>query len=210
MKKSLLLILAALTLSFSAQAAEILIAPTSPEAANNLSAALASAADGDVIVLSEGTYVESNTIPFDAKGVTVKAADGANVVLQLKAPITISNGGKVTLQGLKMDASQLGSHKHAIEVTDATDGKELVMDGCELYGYTVVDAAIYVAEANTLKVCEVKNCYFHDNMKSCIFFEGALSNFLLIQSTFANIETSSSEYISVVDVRNANYAIINH
>ena len=210
MRKSLLLFLAALTLNFSAQAAEILIAPTSPEAANNLSVALASAADGDVIVLSEGTYVESNAIPFDAKGVTVKAADGANVVLQLKAPITISNGGKATLQGLKMDASQLGSHKHVIEATDATDSKELVMDGCELYGYSVVNAAIYVAEANTLKVCEVKNCYFHDNMKSCIFFEGSLSNFLLVQSTFANIATSSSEYMSVVDVRNANYAIINH
>ena len=210
MKKSLLLFLAALTLNFSAQAAEILIAPTSPEAANNLSVALTSAADGDVIVLSEGTYVESNAIPFDAKGVTVKAADGANVVLQLKAPITISNGGKATLQGLKMDASQLGSHKHVIEATDATDSKELVMDGCELYGYSVVNAAIYVAEANTLKVCEVKNCYFHDNMKSCIFFEGTLSNFLLVQSTFANIATSSSEYMSVVDVRNANYTIINH
>ena len=210
MKKSLLLILAALTLSFSAQAAEILIAPTSPEAANNLSVALASAADGDVIVLSEGTYVESNTIPFDAKGVTVKAADGANVVLQLKAPITISNGAKATLQGLKMDASQLGSHKHAIEVADATDGKELLMDGCELYGYTVVDAAIFVDEANTLKMCEVKNCYFHDNMKSCIFLKGKVSKFLLLNSTFANIETASSGHISVVDVRNTTSFIANH
>ena len=210
MKKSLLLIFSAFVLSFSVQAAEILIAPTSPEAVNNLSVAMASAADGDVIVLSEGTYVESNEIQFDAKSVTIKAAEGANVVLQLQAPITISNGGKATLQGIKLDASQLGSHKHVIEATDATDGKALVMDGCELYGYSVVHAAIYVAEANTLKVCEVKNCYFHDNMKSCIFFEGALSNFLLIQSTFANIATSSSEYMSVVDVRNANYAIINH
>lgn len=211
MRKSLLLFLAALTLAFSAQAAEILLAPTSPEAANNLSAALASAADGDVIVLSEGTYVESNTILFDAKGVTVKAADGANVVLQLKAPITISNGGKATLQGLKMDASQLGSHKHAIEVADATDGKELLMDGCELYGYTVVDAAIFVDEANTLKICEVKNCYFHDNMKSCIFLEGAVSKFLLLNSTFANIATStSSGYLSVVDIRNTTSFIANH
>lgn len=211
MRKSLLLFLAALTLAFSAQAAEILLAPTSPEAANNLSAALASAADGDVIVLSEGTYVESNAIPFDAKGVTVKAADGANVVLQLKAPITISNGGKATLQGLKMDASQLGSHKHAIEVADATDGKELLMDGCELYGYTVVDAAIYVGAANTLRICEVKNCYFHDNMKSCIFLEGAVSKFLLLNSTFANIATStSSGYLSVVDVRNTTSFIANH
>ena len=211
MRKSLLLILAVLTLSFSAQAAEILLAPTSPEAANNLSAALASAADGDVIVLSEGTYVESNAISFDAKGVTVKAADGANVVLQLKAPITISNGGKATLQGLKMDASQLGSHKHAIEVTDATDGKELLMDGCELYGYNVVDAAIHVAAANALKICEVKNCYFHDNMKSCIFLEGAVSKFLLINSTFANIATStSSGYLSVLDIRNTTSFIANH
>ena len=210
MKKTLLLVLSAMVLSFSAQAAEILIAPTSPEAANNLSVALASAVDGDVIVLSAGTYVESNEMKFDAKGVTVKAADGANVVLQLKAPITISNGGKATLQGLKMDASQLGSYSHAIEVIDATDGKELLMDGCELYGYTVVNAAIFVDEANALKVCEVKNCYFHDNMKSCIFLEGKVSKFLLLNSTFANIATSSSEYISVVDVRNAKSFIANH
>ncbi|MBO5404632.1 MAG: DUF4957 domain-containing protein [Paludibacteraceae bacterium] len=211
MKKSLLLVLSVLVLSFSAHAAEVVISPTSPGATNNLSVALASAADGDVIVLSEGTYVESNTIQFDAKGVTVKAAEGANVVLQLQAPITISNGGKATLHGLKMDASQLGSHKHAIEVTDATDGKELLMDGCELYGYNVVDAAIHVAAANALKICEVKNCYFHDNMKSCIFLEGAVAKFLLLNSTFANIATStSSGYLSVVDVRNTTSFIANH
>ena len=166
---------------------------------------------GGTIVLAGGTYTTSDTITIDKAGITIKAEEDANVVLQPKAPIEIGNGGKLALQNIKIDASQLGSNKHVIEVIDATDEKELVMDGCELYGYSVVHAAIYVAEANTLKVCEVDNCYFHDNMKSCIFLEGAVSKFLLLNSTFANIATStSSGYLSVVDVRNTTSFIANH
>ena len=212
MKKNLLLILAALTLSFTAQAKEIVISPTSPEAADNLRIALTSAEDGDVIIMQAGTYVESNAnyLAFDGKSVTVKAAEGANVLLQPQVPITIANGGKATLQGIKIDASQLGTYEHLIYATDATADKQLVIKDCEIYGFTPVSSAIYVSEANKLKVCDIQNSYFHNITKSCIFLEGEVSKFLLLNSTFANVTTAGSYYASVVDVRDAAAVIVNH
>ena len=206
MKKTIFL-LVALALSFTAQAAVITISPATPDALRH---ALNDAADGDVIEMAEGTYVESNSnyIAFDGKSVTVKAAEGANVVLQPQVPITISNGAKATLQGIKIDASHLQDvktdYEHVIYATDNTDGKELVLDGCEVYGYSLNSSVIYASETNTLALCKITNCYFHDIMKSCLFFDGnSLTKLFVSKSTFANIATTTGSYwASVIDVRN--------
>lgn len=209
MKKSLLLFLAALTLSFSAQAKVTVI---SPDAENDaLRLAVHYAEDGDIIEMTEGTYVQCNNgyVAFDGKSVTVKAAEGANVVLQLQVPITLTNGGKATLQGIKIDASRLLEkadwYEHVVYPTDATEGKKLVMDGCELYGFNLNKSAIFSSKDNKLALCDVKNCYFHDNMKSCFFFEGeSIAELSVVNSTFANIATDASGYyVGIIDVRNA-------
>ena len=182
----------------------------SPDADNDaLRLAVHYAENGDIIEMSEGTYVQCNNgyVAFDGKSVTVKAAEGANVVLQLQVPITIANGGKVTLQGIKIDASRLLEkadwYEHVVYPTDATEGKELVMEGCELYGFSLNKSAIYSAATNTLALCTINNSYFHDNMKSCFFFEGpSIGELSITNSTFANISTNSdSYYAGIIDVR---------
>lgn len=207
--KKIFFFLAAMALAITANAK---VTTISPDAENDaLRLAVHYAEDGDIIEMTEGTYVQCNNsyVAFDGKSVTVKAAEGANVVLQLQVPITLANGGKATLQGIKIDASRLTEladwYEHVIYPTDATEGKELVMDGCELYGFNINKSAIYSSSSNTLALCDVKNCYFHDNMKSCFFFEGSsIAELSVVNSTFANIATDDSGYYAgIIDVRNA-------
>ena len=207
--KKIFFFLAAMALAITANAK---VTTISPDAENDaLRLAVYYAEDGDIIEMTEGTYVQCNNgyVEFKGKSVTVKAAEGANVVLQLQVPITLTNGGKATLQGIKIDASRLTElanwYEHVIYANDATEGKQLVMDGCELYGFNINKSAIYSSSSNTLALCDVKNCYFHDNMKSCFFFEGSsIAELSVVNSTFANIATNAeSYYAGIIDVRNA-------
>lgn len=206
--KKLFFFIAALAVAFTANAK---VTTISPDADNDaLRLAVHYAEDGDVIEMTEGTYVQCNNsyVAFDGKAVTVKAAEGANVVLQLQVPITLANGGKATLQGIKIDASRLTEladwYEHVIYANDATEGKQLVMDGCELYGFNLNKSAIYSKADNKLDLCKINNCYFHDNDKSCLFFEGeSLVELSLTNTTFANVvaTVTDSYYAGVVDVR---------
>ena len=208
--KKIFFFLAAMALAITANAK---VTTISPDAENDaLRLAVHYAEDGDIIEMTEGTYVQCNNgyVAFEGKSVTVKAAEGANVVLQLQVPITLTNGGKATLQGIKIDASRLlekaSWYEHVIYTTDATEGKELVMDGCELYGFNMNKSAIYSKADNKLDLCDVKNCYFHDVEKSCLFFEGAsIAELSVTNSTFANnvAKVTDSYYAGIIDVRNA-------
>jgi hypothetical protein len=206
--KKIFFFLAALAVAFTANAK---VTTISPDAENDaLRLAVHYAEDGDIIEMTEGTYVQCNNgyVAFDGKSVTVKAAEGANVVLQLQVPITIANGGKATLMGIKLDAShlqELSTYEHLIYATDASEGKELMLHNCEVYGYAIVSSAIHSSSSKTLALCEIKNCYFHDMTRSCLFFEGSsLSKLSVTGSTFANVSVGTGEYwASVIDVRNA-------
>ena len=79
------------------------------------------------------------------------------------------------------------------------------MDGCELYGFNMNKSAIYSKADNKLDLCRINNCYFHDNMKSCFFFEGpSIGELSITNSTFAHIATDASGYYAgIIDVRNA-------
>lgn len=211
MKKSLLLFLAALTFSFSAQAKVTVISPDADNDALRL--AVYYAANGDTIEMTEGTYVQCNNgyVAFDGKSVTVKAAEGANVVIQPQVRFTLANGGKATLQGLKIDASRLHEladwYNHVVYVDDATEGKELVMEDCEFYGFDFNNSAIYAGKTTKLDLCKINNCYFHNNDKSCLFFEGeSLGELVVTNSTFANItaKVTDSYWASIIDVQNTN------
>ena len=84
---SLLFLLPSL-LSYSAV---INISSATPDA---LRTALNGAATGDVIEMAAGTYVESNSnyIAFAGKNVTVRAAEGAEVIIQPQVSITLAEG----------------------------------------------------------------------------------------------------------------------
>ena len=208
--KKIFFFLAAMALAITANAK---VTTISPDAENDaLRLAVYYAEDGDIIEMTEGTYVQCNNgyVAFDGKAVTVRAAEGANVVLQPQVRITLANGGKATFENIKIDASRIHEladwYEHVFYVADDTEGKELVMEGCEFYGFDLNKSAIYSKATNKLDLCSLTNCYFHNNDKSCLFFEGeSLGELSITNSTFANItaKVTDSYYAGVVDVRNS-------
>lgn len=190
MRKFLSLFTAAL-LALSVNAALIQIDNTTADA---LRLALNNAGNGDVIEMAAGTYVESNGdfIAFTGKDVTVKAAEGAEVILQPQVSITIAEGGCAHFQNIKIDASRIHDlatwYEHVIYAADANANNRLIMEGCEVYGFGLNNALIFSAAANNMASVVINNCYFHNIRKSCLYFENpGMATLTVTNSTFANI-----------------------
>ena len=200
---------AAMFAALALNAAVINITPTSPQAADNLRLALNSAADGDEIVMAEGTYVESNGnyIAFAGKHVTVRAAEGANVLIQPQVPVQVTEGGIAHFVGVKFDASRLNElatwYEHLIYPADANEQNKIVLEDCEFYGFNINKSMLYCSSSNKLNAITINRCYFHNIMKSVLFIEStAGTDVLVANSTFANIETTTgSYYAGVLDSR---------
>ena len=112
--KKLFLLIPALVLSMLANAKVINITPTSPESSNNLRIALNSAESGDIIEMAAGTYSESGDyIAFTDKEVTVRAAEGAEVILKPRVSVRVkapTAAAKAEFIGIKFDCSEMGSY----------------------------------------------------------------------------------------------------
>jgi len=211
--KKLFLLIPALVLSLAISANVIYI---NTETSDALRKALNNANDGDIIEMAVGTYVESNSnyIAFTAKHVTVRAAEGAEVILQPKVPIRLKEGATAEFIGIKFDCghlSDLGSYSDVIFPADATDGKNIILRNCEFYGWTQNNAIIYSSESNTLNSLIIEDCYFHDVTKSCVFLQNT-SDAVEVQisnSTFANIATvTGSYYAGVIDMRSTTGSLL--
>lgn len=171
--------------------------------------ALANAAAGDVIILADGTYEESaaNYLEFN-KDITVKAAEGASPIVKPAACLRFSNAAKIKIEGIKFDGSALGSYEHFAYVPDNM-ATEVELEGCEFYGNRDDVTVIHIQAANHIESMTINNCYFHDNGRSCIFFDAAsdpttltCNTTTITNSTFANIGFNASYYASVIDIRN--------
>ena len=181
---------AAMLVAVAVNAAVIQITPTSPHSSDNLRQALTAAASGDIIEMAEGTYVESNSdyLAFHGKDVTVRAADGAEVILKPQVSIRLKTGAMAEFIGIKFDCSEMGSYSQLIVPADDTEGKRVILKDCEFYGWTKNAAMIHSRSDRRLDVIDIDNCYFHDCDKSCIFIENAnLVSLSITNSTFANI-----------------------
>ena len=204
MRKLFLLVLI-LTLSMAVNAATINI---NTETADALRVALNSANDGDEIVMAAGTYVESNSnyIAFTGKHVTVKAAEGANVIIQPKVPIIMKEGGCAHFENVKIDVAKLTEladwYSHLIYPDDANTSNSIILNGCEIYGFTLNSSLLYCSSSKRLASVTIDNCYFHNIKKSCLFIESTEAiNISISNSTFANIETASGYSAGVIDSR---------
>ena len=205
MKKFFLLI-PAMLLTLAINAAVINI---NTETSDALRVALASAADGDEIVMAAGTYVESNSnyIAFAGKHVTVKAAEGANVLIQPKVPVTITAGGCAHFKNVKFDVSKITEladwYSHLIYPEDDNTSNSMILEGCEIYGFTLNSSLLYCSSSKRLASVTINNCYFHNIKKSCLFIESTTgTNVSISNSTFANIETNTDSYSAgVIDTR---------
>ena len=205
--RKLFLLLPALVLSLITNAAVININTGTADALRN---ALNGAADGDIIEMAAGTYVESNSnfIAFDGKEVLVRAEEGAEVIIQPQVPITVANGGCAHFQNVKIDASHLNDieswYEHIIYAQDAAANNRIILEGCEIYGFALNKSLISCSASSALDALTINNCYFHNINKSCVFIENT-SNAIAINitnSTFANITTvAGSYYAGVIDTR---------
>ena len=180
------------------------------ETPDALRLALYYAEDGDEIVMDEGTYVESNSnfIAVTGKEVTVRAAAGAEVLIQPQVPITVAEGGKAEFIGVKIDASRLHDlqtwYEHVIYAVDANANNRVILEGCEICNFSLNKSLIYCAADCALDVLTINNCYFHNIHKSCVFIANTTNpiDVAITNSTFANITTDAGSYSAgVIDVR---------
>ena len=109
--------------------------------------ALGGAASGDVIVMAAGTYEESNSdyIAFTGKDVTVMAEEGAEVIVVPKVPVRLKSGARAEFINIKFDCghlSDMGSYSEIIVPADGTEGKKVILNGCEFYGWKQKSNAI--------------------------------------------------------------------
>lgn len=161
--------------------------------------ALSSAASGDVIVMAAGTYVESNSdyLAFTGKNVTVMAEEGAEVIIVPKVPVRLKAGARAEFINVKFDCghlSDLGSYSEIIVAADDTEGKKVILDGCEFYGWTQKsNAIVHVRSDRRMDSVVIKNCYFHDNKYTCVYLKHAsIQGVEITNSTFANITTDAN------------------
>ena len=154
-----------------ANATETIIGSTDPTAVNSdvLTVALQSANDGDVIILRDGTYNEySNYIDFN-KSVEVKAAEGANPLVNVGCYIKLQGGKNIVIKGIKFNGTEQGhngnTYYYFFRFYDNA-ATSLTMEDCEI-----------CYSANEVIICEnskgfsqinLKNCYFHHNTKNAI------------------------------------------
>lgn len=191
--KRLFLLIPVLVFSLLANATVINITPTSPKSSDNLRRALASAADGDIIEMAAGTYEESNSdyIAFTGKNVTVRAAEGAEVILVPKVQIRLKEGSRAEFIGIKFDCghlSDISSYSNLIATNDNTDGKKLILTDCEFYGWAQNTAILRTPSGSKIDSIVINNCYFHNCYKSVLYCEDTnLIGVEINNSTFANI-----------------------
>ena len=191
-----------------ANAAVINLTPISPDEVNNVRHALANAQNGDTIVLADGTYTENGDYLNFTKEVVLMAAPGANPIIQTACCLRFYEGTKAKIQGIKFDASQFGSYEHFAYVKDAS-AISIELEGCEFYNNRSDVTVFHIQAANHIDSIKINNCYFHDNGRSCLFFEASnVANQLtcdkavITNSTFARIDFNSGYYASVIDIRN--------
>ena len=164
------------------------------------------AAAGDTVVLADGVYTQGGDYTYFDKNLVVMAAEGANPVVKFTVTAQIKGGARAEFVGIKFDMENLHGqswYEHLIYATDATAGNVLVFDGCEFYNDTLNNSVIYCSSSNLLDSIIVKDCKFHDIMKSCIFVEStAFKGLHISNSTFYNISTNTTSYwAGVVDIR---------
>lgn len=204
--RKLFLLLPALVLSLAVNATVI---PINTGTADALRNALNSAADGDIIEMAAGTYVESNSnyIAFTGKNVTVRAVEGADVIVQPQVMVRLKEGATARFEGVKFDCSrlnELGSYSNVFVAADANDANNFAFENCEFYNFTVNSSLIYCSSSNKLASVSINNCYFHNINKSCVFIENTSNaiDISITNSTFANITTDAgSYYAGVIDSR---------
>ena len=196
MKKVLLFLFAALTLSFSAHAAVHTCTP----AANSISWCLSQA---DTLILTDGVYEEAYTIKFEKPGVLLKAAEGAKPVIKLTgAWTTFGLYATTSFEGITFDGTNVCYYPIS---SYGSDAGTFTFKNCEFKGWMYWAISNHY-EANThVDSVVIENCIFHDAAGSAIYFnddapagEHSCGYFEMKNSTLYNLV--EDEYVGVIHV----------
>ncbi len=192
MKKSLLLIISALTLSFTAHATVVECNP----GANNLEWYLT---QGDTLVLADGIYEEAYSIDFTKPGVCVKAAEGAKPVIKLTGEWTaLEVTATTTFDGITFDAGNVA--QYIIATLDSTTFEtDLTIKNCEFKNWKNWAISHYYQKNVSVNSIVIDNCLFHDAKNSAVYFsekapegKNACQDLKITNSTFYNIGDASA------------------
>jgi len=206
--RKLLLLIPVLVTAFTVNATSTRIT-TDTYGSDNIRKALYYATT-DTIVVADGTYEESTSNYLDLNKNIVLMAEGSNAVIQTRVPVIINGGVRAIIKGIKFDATYLTDYTHLIYASDASDNNRLYLDGCELYNFAPVSSLIYCASDKKMDSCIVNNCKFHDNNRSCLFFENAdMVGVVVTNSTFYNIANPSTSYSAgIIDPRGTSTSLL--
>ena len=190
------------------------VKPVSP-GQGNFGTALSGANDGDTLLLAAGTYVDipdAGYLFFDNKSVIVKAAAGAEVILQPKVQVRLKGAARAEFLGVKIDCSHvndINSYSCLFYQNDNTDGKCLVFNDCEIYGWNVYSALIYAPSDRKMDSIKINNCYIHDCYKSIIYYMNAnLIGIEITNSTIANITKGSAYWSAPIHIEATNGKVL--
>lgn len=201
--KKIYFFLAALTLTFTAQAAVINAHPNGGEA-NVLSWFLSQANAGDTILLADGEYIQPSSLSFDKEGLVVKAAEGAKPIIALT-----DEGGWTTM---KVDATTIfdgvtfdgkGVTKYPIFINGTAVKKAIILNG-EFKNYLKYAISDPYGGGTHVDSLIINNCYFHDGGEAVYISKYGLEgqhgcNYCEIKnSTLYNLTTS--DYAGMIHV----------
>ena len=194
--KKIFFFIAALTLSFAAQAAVHTCTP----AANSLSWCLTQA---DTLILTDGVYEEAYTISIEKPGVLIKAAEGAKPVIKLTGEWTsLQLYATITFDGITVDGT--GVCYYPISAF-GSDAGTYTFKNCEFTGWTYWAISNHYESNTHVDNVLIENCIFHDAAGSAVYFnddaptgEHACGYFEMKNTTLYNLV--EDDYVGVIHV----------
>lgn len=168
--KKLVIFISVLVLSLATYADPIPVSPGT----GTLTAAITAASADAVLELSAGTYNETDRLPL-SKNITIKAANSAEVTIKLSKDNRITDGAKVTFDGVIIDCSTMGAdYNYIFRSYGDSEGKELHFNNCEVKscGKNYFFYAIYSSDKRQIDSCVIDRCYFHDMTAGTIIYIG--------------------------------------
>ena len=178
--KKLTLLIAALVLSFTAQATIVNCNPGT----NNLSWYLT---QGDTLVLADGEYEEPYSITFNQPNACIKAAEGAKPVIKLTAEwASFKLAATTTFEGITFDGGGLANYPIT---TEGENTGIFTFNNCVFknYLYYAISNNNATTQTNINSVI-VNDCIFHDG-GSAIYMnkQAACANITIQNTTIYNI-----------------------
>ena len=172
--KKLTLLIAALVLSFTAQATIVNCSPNS----NAISWWMT---QGDTLVFADGEYTEAYSIDFDKAGIVLMAAEGAKPVIKNSSYFKIH--ATTTFIGITFDGQNTSNY--AI-TTRGEAAKDLILTNCEFKNFKESNICIY--ENTTLTTLDIGSCVFDGTSTTpvAIYGKGIVTQTTIQDSEFKN------------------------